>query len=230
MKTLSNLKINNIKIKDRYIKIPECRFKLPEKYEKYDYYNVFLHLIANNVEVSSIDEKNGIAVLSLENFIRSNFKEFNKIFHLDCNYIGDEYIKIVVDMINGNGNKEDYYEICKAEAEWRLDNTIKISAYLTEKQSKRIPEEAKKLIKPCLLEDVIRMSAFLVANSNVKPNEKEIKEDIKQTLIRIKTENNLTISEEQTQELIDICYPFVEHDAENWIEKDEIEEESEEEI
>ena len=111
MNTLKSLNLNDVDIEDIEYDIPGCNFYLDyEKLKSNNAYDMFLKIIAEKVEVVNYDEKYNTATLDLSGFVDKNFCVLDNMFDIPCNDPFDEYLNVIVAMINGYGSKP-YYDV-----------------------------------------------------------------------------------------------------------------------
>lgn len=111
MNTLLSLKLNEVDIEDVEVDIPGCSFSIDyENLRENNSYDMFLKIIAEKVEVVNYDEKYNTATLDLSGFVDRNFCELDNMFDIPCHDPVDEYLNIIVAMINGYGSRP-YYDV-----------------------------------------------------------------------------------------------------------------------
>lgn len=123
MNTLKSLNLNEVDIEDVEIDIPGCYFSLDyERLKEDDAYDMFLKIIAEKVEVVNFDEKYNMATLDLSGFVNKYFEELDELFDIPCPDPEDEYLNIVVAMINGYESKLFYKAFYEAYKEGKFDS------------------------------------------------------------------------------------------------------------
>lgn len=109
MKTLEKLKLNDVDIEDIDVEIPSCSYSINyDKLKENNSYDKFLKIIAEKVEVIKYDEKFNSATLDLTGFVDKNFCVLDEMLDIPCCDPADEYLNIIVAMINGYGSKPYY--------------------------------------------------------------------------------------------------------------------------
>lgn len=121
MNTLESLKLNEVDIEDVEVDIPGCSFSIDyNNINKNDSYNMILKIIAEKVEVVEYDKKYNVATLDLSGFVFNNFNVLDEIFNIPCHDPNEEYLNIIVAMINGYEGKPYYDAILEAYNEDKL--------------------------------------------------------------------------------------------------------------
>ena len=87
---------------------------------------MFLKIIAEKVEVVNYDEKYNMATLDLSGFVNKYFEELDEMFDIPCPDPQDEYLNIIVAMINGYESKLFYNVIYEAYKEGKFDNVEEV--------------------------------------------------------------------------------------------------------
>ena len=122
MNTLLSLNLNDVDIEDVEIDIPGCSFYLDyDNLKEDDAYNMFLKVIAEKVEVVNYDEKYNMATLNLSGFVNKYFEDLDEIFDIPCADPEDEYLNVIVSMINGYESKLFYNAFYEAYTEGKFD-------------------------------------------------------------------------------------------------------------
>lgn len=125
MDTLKSLNLNEVDIEDVEIDIPGCYFSLDyENLKEDDAYNMFLKIIAEKVEVVNYDEKYNMATLDLSGFVNKYFEELDEMFDIPCPDPQDEYLSIIVAMINGYESKLFYNAFYEAYINNKFEEQI----------------------------------------------------------------------------------------------------------
>lgn len=109
MNTLKSLELNEVDIEDSEVEIPGCCFSIDyDNLREDDSYNMLLKIIAEKVEVVNYDKKYNVATLDLSGFVFKNFNVLDEIINIPCHDPTDEYLNIIVAMINGYEGKPYY--------------------------------------------------------------------------------------------------------------------------
>ena len=118
MNTLKSLKLNEVDIEDSEVEIPGCCFSIDyDNLNKDDSYNMLLKIIAEKVEVVNYNAKTNVATLDLSGFVYENFDVLDNIIDIPCYDPQDEYLNIIVAMINGYEGKPYYDAFLEAYQE-----------------------------------------------------------------------------------------------------------------
>lgn len=121
MNTLANLKLDNVDIEDFEVDIPGCSFSIDyNNIDENDSYKMIMKIISEKVEVIEYDEKTNTATLDLSGFITSNFEILDNLFSIPCHDPQEEYLNIIVAMINGYEGKPYYDAMLEAYQENKL--------------------------------------------------------------------------------------------------------------
>ena len=120
MNTLENLKLNEVDIEDVEVDIPKCKFSIDNNINKNDSYNMILKIIAEKVEVVEYDKNYNVATLDLSGFVFNNFNVLDELFNIPCHDPQEEYLNIIVAMINGYEGKPYYDAFLEAYNEDKL--------------------------------------------------------------------------------------------------------------
>lgn len=124
MKTLESLKLYNVDIEDEEIEILGCSFFMDENHKNsHEPYNRYLQIISKEIEVIEYDKKTNTAIMGLSNFVHDNINVLDDIFDIPSHDIEDEYLNILVAMINGYESKLFYNAFCEAYDEGRFNNS-----------------------------------------------------------------------------------------------------------
>jgi hypothetical protein len=118
LNTLKSLKLNEVDIEDTEVEIPGCCFSIDyDNLNEEDSYNMLLEIIAEKVEVVNYNEKTNVATLDLSGFVYENFNVLDNIIDIPCHDPQDEYLNIIVAMINGYEGKPYYDAFLEAYKE-----------------------------------------------------------------------------------------------------------------
>ena len=133
MNTLLSLKLNEVDIEDTEVEILDCSFAIDyDNLSENDAYKMLLKIIAEKVEVVEYDEKYNIATLDLSGFVFNNFEVLDEMFNIPCHDPQDEYLNIIVAMINGYEGKPYYDAFLQAYIE---DKFIESNAKILEESN-----------------------------------------------------------------------------------------------
>lgn len=123
METLENLNLYDVNIEDEELEIPNCRFFMDENHKNSNEpYNRYLQIISKEIKVVEYNEKNNTAIIGLSNFIHDNINVLDDIFDIPSHDIEDEYLNVLVAMINGYESKLFYNAFCEAYDAGRFHN------------------------------------------------------------------------------------------------------------
>lgn len=118
MNTLKSLKLNDVDIEDTEVEIPGCCFSIDyDNLREDDSYNMILKIIAEKVEVVNYNKKYNVATLDLSGFVCNNFNVLDEMINIPCHDPQDEYLNIIVSMINGYEGKPFYDAFLEAYQE-----------------------------------------------------------------------------------------------------------------
>lgn len=118
MNTLSSLRLSEVDIEDTEVEIPGCSFSIDyENIQEDDSYNMILKIIAEKVEVINYDKNLNVAELDLSGFVFKNFNVLDEMFNVPCHDPQEEYLNIIVAMINGYEGKPYYDAFLQAYKE-----------------------------------------------------------------------------------------------------------------
>ena len=125
MKTLENLKLYDVKIEDEEMEIPSCSFFMDENHKNSNEpCNRYLQIISKEIEVIEYDKKNNTAIMGLSNFVHNNINVLDDIFDIPSHDREDEYLNVLVAMINGYESKLFYNTFCEAYDEGRFNDSL----------------------------------------------------------------------------------------------------------
>ncbi len=123
MKTLESLKLYDVNIEDEEMEIPRCRFFMDENHKNdHEPYNRYLQIISKEIEVIDYDTKTNTAIMGLSDFVHNNINILDDIFDIPSHDIEDEYLNVLVAMINGYESKLFYNTFCEAYDEGRFND------------------------------------------------------------------------------------------------------------
>ena len=110
MDTLASMKLNVVDIEDIEEETVECSFFVDyNNIDENNPYDMVLKLISEKVEVIDYDKNSNVAILDLTGFVCNNINVIDELLNIPAHDPEDEYLNIIVGMINGYEGKP-YYE------------------------------------------------------------------------------------------------------------------------